>query len=470
MTTGQAIATQKNKTVASQPASKRVREKRTDDAPAILPDMEHFVSLLRKVARPSLAVQLLEQASGTDLPELKALTKAKDKLKAEARQAIFHAVAKLNAPVRMVIERAAERVLLLDDDYGGQAVYSLLNDERKDDAAILAQPSDRNSRALYLFLLQTWPVQGAQREDRFDHAEQRQVMHRQWKSDQYSSHYLGPKGVAPSSGVDVQEVLRARIAELFPKVPKDQILIEQFTRRDSTHEQEEEDDEESQNDLYTLTATFNGSTAHYRQVENSQVVDHEVPAAMSAGFSWEPQTGALSVFCEDKEKRRELATIFRDVVLADDGDIADMPMREFDLLGFATSEMLKRMQRDRIAGIEDISILQIKVARLLPQKSEASGRLIKQQLSSKMEISRDRRDGRHIYQVAYDDYGIDDLSGYSIVQVKLAMRISGQLHRRAHNVAVQITAPNGLNDKSRTEDDRKRVLEQLTRIGVLTQF
>lgn len=48
--------------------------------------------------------------------------------------------------------------------------------------------------------------------------------------------------------------------------------------------------------------------------------------------------------------------------------------------------------------------------------------------------------------------------------------LAAQPHRKAHNVAVQITAPNGLNDKSKTEDDRKRVLEQLIRLGVLSEF
>ncbi len=126
--------------------------------------------------------------------------------------------------------------------------------------------------------------------------------------------------------------------------------------------------------------------------------------------------------------------------------------------------------RDRVAGVESISILQIKVARPFEQQSEVGGRPVVQQLASKMEITRDRRDGRSIYQVAYDDYGADDLSQYSIVQVKLVMRMAKQPHRKAHNVAVQITAPNGLNDKSRTEDDRKRVLEQLIKLGVLSQF
>ena len=87
-----------------------------------------------------------------------------------------------------------------------------------------------------------------------------------------------------------------------------------------------------------------------------------------------------------------------------------------------------------------------------------------------MEITRDRRDSRNVYQVAYEDYSAEDLSQYALVQVKLVMRMATQPHRKAHNVAVQITAPNGLNDKSKTEDDRKRVLDQLIRLGVLSEF
>ena len=189
---------------------------------------------------------------------------------------------------------------------------------------------------------------------------------------------------------------------------------------------------------------------------------------MSARFSWEPATGALTVFCEDREKRRELATIFRDVALAHEGAIDDMPMRQFDLLGFSTSAMLKR--QDRIADIERIDILQIKVAKPFEQLLELGGKTVARQLASKMEITRDRRDSRNVYQVAYEDYSAEDLSQYALVQVKLVMRMATQPHRKAHNVAVQITAPNGLNDKSKTEDDRKRVLEQLIRLGVLSEF
>ena len=474
MPTGHTTAAQQEKVVDQQPPSKRVREQRSDDGPAILPGMEHFVDLLRKVKRPALVVRLLERASGDALPELQALADAaKGKLPVESRQAFFHCVAKLDAAIRQRLENVVERVILLGDDYGAQAVQSVLDEQREDDAAVLEAPSDRYSRALHLCILQEFPEAGARREARFDQAEHEQVMHRQWKSDHFSSHYLGPKDVEPKNDGDVQETLRTRIAELFPHVPKDQILIEQFVRHGLSQAQRDDDDDaegESLTLLHTVCATFNGSTAHYQQVEDGHVVDHEEPAAMSARFSWEPATGALTVFCENREARRELATIFRDVVLAHEGAIADMPMRQFDLLGFSTSAMLKRLEQDRIADIERVEILQIKVAKPFEQSLELGGKTVARQLASKMEITRDRRDGRNIYQVAYEDYSAEDLSQYALVQVKLVMRMAKQPHRKAHNVAVQITAPNGLNDKSKTEDDRKRVLEQLIRIGVLSEF
>ena len=473
MSSDQVSNTKKKSGVAtSKPSPKRARKLRSDDGANILPNAENFVSLVRKVTHPGLLVDLIERTSATALPELKRMVEVANggKLPIESRKAFFHAVGELEETTLNRIECAAERVMLLDDDYGAQAVLSLLNEDRADDAAVLAAPSDRYSRALYLHLLQDFPEQGARRDERFDQAEHLQVMHRQWKSDHYSSHYLGPKGVVPKTGVDVQEVLRTRIAELFPKVLKDQILIEQFTRRNLSCEQDDDCEVCQSEQLHTLTATFNGKTATFQQVTNGHVVDHEEPAAMSARFSWEPETGSLSVFCEEREARRELATVFRDVALAHDGQIEDMPMRQFDLLGFATSDMLNCLKCNRVAGVDDISILQITVAKPYEQTTEYGGRDVVRQLSNKMQITRDRRDTRNIYQIACEDFGDKDLSQYALVQVKLVMKMSKTQHRKAHNVAVQITAPNGLNDKSRTDEDRKRVQEQLIKIGVLSQF
>ena len=264
----QIIAQEHNQpTAAPQQSAKQARSRQSDDGPEILPCMEHFVTLVRKAKRPGLALLLVERASATSLPEVAALTDAaKGILAVQSRKAMFHAVAKLGSDVQQRIERAAERVVLLDDEYGAQAVQSLLDDEDINDAAIMAAPSDRYSRALFLCLLQDFPETGATRDQRFDNAERVQVMHRQWKSENYSSHYLGPKGVVPSIDADVEGVLRGRISALFPQVAPDQIIIEQFTRRDLAHADRcggKDSDEVTPVLLHTLTATFNGSTAHF---------------------------------------------------------------------------------------------------------------------------------------------------------------------------------------------------------------
>lgn len=458
-----------------QRAPKKIRSRQTDDGPQILPSMECFVTLVRKSKRPKLVLHLMEQVVGKPLPEIQKLVKTvAGLLPAPKRKTLFEMIAQLGVHEQSRIEGAAERIVLLDDEYGAQAVQSLLNKDTPLDADILAAPTDRYSRALHLFLLQDFPEPDAKREQRFDHAERLQTMHRQWKSENYSSHYLGPKGVVPKIEANVEGELRSRIAMLFPQISADHILIEQFTRRDLAHAEHygDQDDEAVPVLLYTFTATFNGSTAHFKQVENGEVIEHEEPAAISAGFSWEPDTGALSVFCEDKEVRRDLAIAFRDVVLNCDGEINDMPMREFNLLVFATPAILERLEKERVDGIEKISISQIKIAYPFEQQTtdEANHRDIVQRLASTLLITRDRRDHRSIYEVAYDDYGIDDLTGYTLSQVKLLLKIAQQPYRKAHSVTVQITAPNGFNDKSKSEDDRRRVLDQLKQLDVLREF
>ena len=87
-----------------------------------------------------------------------------------------------------------------------------------------------------------------------------------------------------------------------------------------------------------------------------------------------------------------------------------------------------------------------------------------------MTIGRDNRDSREIYHVARELHGLRDLSGYVMQKVKLTMHVVKRPERPAHRVCVEITAPNGLNDRRQTESDRKLVLAQLARLGVCREF
>jgi len=447
-----------------------------DHGPDLLPDMEHFVWLVRKIKNIPLLRRLLRN-EGVHVPEKLAekMEKAKGALPPTVRKALYPLVGEASSVTRQRLERIAERIEILDDEYGKQAVLSLFDEGDEADAAVLARHCDPHGRALYLYLEQEYPEKHRTGGKRFDHAERVQVMNRQWRSEAYSSHYRGPLGATPKLDDAMQERIKERILLLYPNAPRDDVIIEQFSRRDlgHAHRHDEGDDEDSAKEvLDTLTVTFNGAEVHYPKVEHGEEVSHDDLAALSIRFSREPASGTLSVFSDDREIRRELAAIFRDEVLAVDGAIEDMPILEFNLSAFVSPAVLDRLVSERIEGIERIDIQHLKVGcpSLRTTRDEAGNREIIQELKSTMTIQRDRRDDRNIYEVARQDYRNPDLTVYVPVQVKLVMRMAKQRHRKAHNVVVQITAPNGFNDRSKTEDDRKLVMAQLEKLGMVVKF
>ncbi len=448
-----------------------------DHGPEILPAMEHFVWLMRKVRNIPLIRRLLK-VEGITVPDdvARKMGRAKGILPPPTRKQLFLLVAAAGALARQRLERTAERVALLDNGYGKEAVLSLLDGENPHDAAALSCHGDPHGRALHLFLEQEYPERESLQKARFDQAERVQVMNRQTKSEAYSSHYRGPRALAPHMDETVKLALRARILDLYPDAPDEDVLIEHFTRMGDGHTAHHDEADEAVAVpvlLDIVTITFNGSEAHYTKVENGEEVAHDDVAALSVRFAYERGTGAISVFSDDRETRRELAAVFRDVVLAASGDIDDLPIQEFDLTGLASAAILTRLETERIPGIESISIAQFKVARSMTRHvllNAREGREMDRQVTSRLAVMRDRYDDRDIYQVARDEFKVDDLSQFDIAQVTLKMRIARQHHRKAHDISVQITAPHGLNDKMKTEDDRKLVMAQLVRLGILIEF
>jgi hypothetical protein len=85
-------------------------------------------------------------------------------------------------------------------------------------------------------------------------------------------------------------------------------------------------------------------------------------------------------------------------------------------------------------------------------------------------IRRHRFEERDIYLVARETHSLPDLTEYVVQQVKLTIRIAKTLHRKAHNVSVQITAPNGFSDSRLTKDDSELVFAQLMRLDCARQY
>ena len=439
------------------------RARGKDNGPTTLPHLEHLVHITRKVQRPMLLRILLESEHGQAFPAAQALTDdAKGSLPIPSRNALFALVAEMARETQARLERGAERISLLADEYGAMAVSELMDSGRPDDAVILAAPSDKYSRGLYLYLEQKFSPTGSA-ENRFEHAERRQQMLRHFQSEKYSSHYLGPKGAQPGLDGDAEENLKQRLAELFPQVKAEDILVEPFAHRES-------DAPDAPVLLYTLSAKFNGKHIHYPKIINGEDTDVDDSSTVCVRYSWHTSKGELSVFSDDETVRPELAKAFRDVVLGGNGDIHTMLMREFDLMGFCTPAILARFKKDRIDGIDSIDIKHILIANPEVRQTTLKSRLIARRVENPLLIKRDRFEDRNIYEVAGQVYPLVDLTNYVIKQVKLTFRIAPTAHRKAHDVTVQITTPNGFNDGKLTRADSELVFAQLMQLDCARQY
>ena len=134
-------------------ASDGAKQASADHGPDLLPDMEHFVWLVRKIKNIPLLRRLLRN-EGVHVPEKLAekMEKAKGALPPTVRKALYPLVGEASSVTRQRLERIAERIEILGDEYGKQAVLSLFDEGDEADAAVLARPCDPHGRSLYLYI------------------------------------------------------------------------------------------------------------------------------------------------------------------------------------------------------------------------------------------------------------------------------------------------------------------------------
>jgi len=241
--------------VAAAGGSKPSQGRVTDGGPDILPDMGHYVPLVRKINHRELVAQWLQHLHPDKLPDIK----WDHKVCARYRQSLFTAVAGLSGAIRQRLEEAAQRILLLADDYGCEAVKSLLHEDDDGEQLAVADAGDKYGRTLYLYLRRL----ADDGDRRFEQAETIRQQNKQWKFETYASHFRGPKAVDIALDDTLKDKLKTAIAVIYPQAPLHEVVIEHFRRRDLTHAEDRGgEDEATPVWLHTIVVGFNGKETH----------------------------------------------------------------------------------------------------------------------------------------------------------------------------------------------------------------
>jgi len=448
----------------------------------LLPDMPQFQLLARKVKQPARLLQLIDHVCNDVVPD--ALTQEFQSLKAamppKLRTQLYTWVAQAAQQHQSTLEKISTRITALTDIFGHQAVMAMFDLQDAQDALVLADPSDKWSRALYLYLAQFVdnldPHATCLTDTRFEQAERRQSMNQHWNSKDYASHYLGPKDAEPLHLIQYEQALRDQVAILYPGVNPQLIVIEHHCRDDISHNRRHGLDDQGVAQTqrqHTISATFNATRAQYRTVigesaQDVQVIEIDQPAAVDVVFAWESATGMLGVFCPDAHHRPALATGFQQIVLGMEGLPNQVPMCSFDLQAFGNAAVLQQIAGTLVDGVQDLAIQKIRLTNPIP--AEGAQRTMSARsrtASNSLQINRHSRDRRDIYQVSRDVYHIPTMDGDDISHVTLSLVMKDQPDCKAHRVAVHVAKPNGLTHGCKSAMDRQIMQRQLSAIGVM---
>jgi hypothetical protein len=316
-----------------------------DFGDTLLPGMAQFQLLARKVKQPSRLLHLVAHVCNCSLPETitQETQNIKGALSPKRRMQLYTWLSQTAQAHLSTLEKVSARVTALTDSFGHQAVMTMLDRQDHGDALALNDPTDKWSRALYLYIEQFIETPDAQVATapvtRFEQAHRRQSMNQHWNSKDYASHYLGPKDAEPLRIAQYEQVLREQVATLYPGINPELIVIDHHYSEDLSHHRRHGMDDQgvaSTQRQHTIAATFNATRAQYRLVigqstQDAQVVEVDQPAAIEVVFSWESATGMLGVFCPDPQHRPALASSFQQLVLGMEGLPSQVPMCSFDL-------------------------------------------------------------------------------------------------------------------------------------------
>lgn len=399
-------------------------------------DMENFTRLANK-AQPSLLHAWLKDfeipAPPSDEAEIKPW-----------RNSLQEAIHEFDNVRRANIEGVAERIVVLADRAGQEAIVSL-REIIPDIEELDAQP-DAFNRSLWLFVKA--PQRFAESEDSRFAIEYRM-------SPRLYSGFEGPADQPIQLNQARLDVLKEKVRDTLGI--QGAILIEHFVRSAFS----DDDDDVS---LHHITVAYNAEQNSYEHIVDNQIETTFYVPAEKVHLTYEPKRGTIEIYSSSVHSaRRDLARVFADTVLQREIEGEPIQLREFDLESLASPREFP-VSDEPVTGVK----LQLIKFRQDGYRSDDKGK--KRPIDNTLAIQVDRHDSRSIFEVARDEFQLSDFSSLVVKQVKIAIHLAKQPGQRARSIPVTITAPNNCSNSGLTENDRQLRDRLLESWGILVKF
>ena len=400
-------------------------------------DMEFFTRLCHK-ARPDLLIEWLK-----DYPLPAAPTDDQDNLNAW-REAVHDTVEHLDLVQHSKIEGMAERIVLIADRAGQEAIATLKDCIAK--IAELQQQPDALNRTLWLFLNEP---------ECFLDAESARFAIEYHASSRIYSGFEGPAGQSIHMDADRLETLKQKIRDTLGI--QGDILIDHFMRSRFS-------DDADEVSLHHLTVAFNAEQNSYDMVVQNRLETRYYIPAKKLHLTYEPASGTIEVYASSiHSARRDLARAFADSVLQAQISGDSIPLREYDLDSLTAP-------RELPVGDEPALGAKLQMIKFRQDTYRTDERGRQRPVDNTLAIQVDRNDPRTVFDIATEEFGLSDFALLAIKQIKIVVQLPKSPGKRARSIPITITAPNHCSNSGLTEADRQLRDRLLEMWGILVKF
>ena len=393
-------------------------------------DAENLSKLLSHAQPKEFRVFMAEDFQ-VELPEVEP-----KKGKRETRAGFAEVLSSLSVADRQKMEEVAEKIVLLTDGPGQDAVDSVRH-KHFTEAQQEAFDKFRNQydRSLWLF-----------RDDPhlFNEAINARFADVFRQSASCYSGFVGPKNLALKDAPSSVDVFHDKVAEQF-KCSKDQVAVQVFRR---LHPDSKTGDDVT---LYQVSIHYNLAPEAVECVKDSQLDSQQVTRAVSSFITYEPKNGNLEVLSKDSNGREALARLAADHLLMSPITGERVPLKRYDY------QCLARPFQFDIAGEK---VDWVRVTQLGYTKSGRS-----------MVLKIGAKDPDDIYQASRDMVTADfKFSRHLITFAQISVKIRKQHGERARTVHIVLRGENGCNIKTKREKDRVLCDHLLEKWGIVREI